>query len=1090
MKLLAPALIALCASAASARVPLTFETNHGQAPEYVQYLARWNGSCIGLTGTEALFTFRDGAIVRMQWLGANADARGEGLEPLPGRSNYFLGSDPKGWRTDIPHFARVEYRDLYPGVNLVYYGVPGKIEYDLVVAPGADPRQIRLAFPGAKVRLTRAGELVVRAGSREIRHERPLVYQEVSGGRRRVDGRYRLSAGGRVGFEVAAYDRSRALVIDPTVVNYATYLGGMLEDQARAITVDSSGNAYVTGWTFSPNFPATPAGVLQPSLNGVVADAFVTKFSPTGDRILFSTYLGGAGPDNAYGIALDAAGNIYVAGETGSGAFPVTTGSFQQTLRGGSGISDGFVTKLNPSGSAMIYSTYFGGVGHDFIRAIAVDAAGHAYVTGQTQSGALPVQNPLQERPAGGGDAFFTKFTPDGSGLVYSTYFGGTGGENGLGIAVDGTGAAYVTGFTRSTNFPFTANTIQTMQGGSADVMIVKVNPAGSAIVYALALGGSGADEGNGIAIDAAGSAYVVGNTDSFAYPITLTGFQPIVQQSPDAFVTKINPAGTAMVYSGFLGGRGGDFGQGVAVDAAGNTWAIGRTDSGNFPTVEALPFPRGGFDAFLTRINAAGDTITFSTFIGGIADEVAYGVAVDALGNAYVAGVTASMNFPATAGAAMVSPGGGMSDAFVIKIGEPGSIPAPIMVTVSPASVALTNSQTQQFTAMVTGTLNTAVTWSRTPAVGAISATGLYTAPAGILTEQIVTVTATSVADMIRSASATVRLIPLVVSVTVNPNAATLRASQTQQFTATVSNAANTAVNWSISPNVGSISTTGLYTAPSFVSAQQVVTVTATSVADATKSASAFVTLVLVAPAITQQGIANAASFISSLLSGGVAPGEILVFYGTRMGPRDLVNLQLTPAGFISTLLADTRVLFDDVAAPLIYVSEGQIACIVPYSVASRSNTNIQVEYLGVRSNTVSMPVAPSSPGIFTANQAGTEQAAAFNQDASPNAPSNPAGKETIMVLFATGEGQTNPSGVDGKPATVPLPRPTLPVDVFFGGVRATEILYAGGAPGLTAGLLQLNVVIPAGAPSGNVAIRVRIGESMSQGGVTVAIR
>jgi hypothetical protein len=642
------------------KLPLSFEPNRGQTDARVMFLARVSGYTLFVTSTEAVFAGRDGSVERMKLLGANRKMRIEPLDKQPGISNYFIGNDPSKWRTNVANYGRVALREVYPGIDLIFYGNERQLEYDWVVAPGADPKQIRVRCEGADpVRKNADGDLVLSAS---LRQKKPLIRQEG----RRIEGGY-VVHGREVAFQVARYDATRPLVIDPVLV-YSTYLGGSGNDQGNGIAVDGAGNAYVTGTTASTNFPTT--NPLQAS-NGGVGDAFVTKINAAGSALVYSTYLGGSGNDEGRGIAVDGAGNAYVTGTTTSTNFP--TASPLQASYGGSYV-EAFVTKINSLGNALLYSTYLGGSGGDEGRSIAVDGAGNAYVTGTTASTNFPTANPLQASNGGGADAFVTKINAAGSTLVYSTYLGGSGQDGGNGIAVDGSGNAYVTGTTSSTNFP-TKNALQaSYAGGNTDAFVTKINAAGSALVYSTYLGGSSPDEGKGIAVDGSGNAYVTGYTidSSSPYFPTKNALQALNAGGQDAFVTKISAAGS-LVYSTFLGGSdGSDLGSGIAVDTLGNAYVTGQTDSTNFPTNNPLQTNNDvgtyRYRAFVSKINAAGSSLAYSTYLGGSdGTELGNGIAVDGSGNAYVTGWTTSTNFP-TANPLQASYGGG-ADAFVVSI-------------------------------------------------------------------------------------------------------------------------------------------------------------------------------------------------------------------------------------------------------------------------------------------------------------------------------------------------------------------------------------------------------------------------------------
>src|SRR2546426_8235950 len=511
------------------KLPLSFERNDGQTDSQVKFLSRGRGYTLFLTPTEAVLALRhkdplapsagerarvrgnsqssprptegegqgEGAILRMHLLGANAQSKVTGLDKLPGIVNYFMGSDPKKWRTSIPTYKKVEYQNIYPGIDLAYYGNQGKLEYDLVVAPGADPSQIKLAFEGAiDIRLAESGDLILTTDTGDVRLQKPLVYQVGADGHRNlIAGSYVVFLNTRhaspvtrhVGFDVASYDHSKPIVIDP-VLFYSTYLGGSADDRGEGIAVDAAGNAYVkesisssTGWTFP--IPTGPGA--QGNYGGGTSDAFVMKLNATGTAIMYATYLGGSSNDGGNGIAVDAAGNAYVTGFTDSTNFP--TANPVQAANGGG--DDAFVTKPGTSGG-LGDSTYLGGSSNDEGRGIAVDAAGNAYVAGSNGSTNFPTASPLQAANGGSSDAFVTKLNAAGSALLYSTYLGGSASDSGQGIAVDAAGNAYVTGSTSSTNFP-TQNPTQATNGTGSDAFIAELNASGSSLLYSTFLGGS-----------------------------------------------------------------------------------------------------------------------------------------------------------------------------------------------------------------------------------------------------------------------------------------------------------------------------------------------------------------------------------------------------------------------------------------------------------------------------------------------------------------------------------------------------------------------------------------------------------------------
>ena len=685
LALLAVALPLAAAGNTYGQLPLSFEPNQGQTDARVRFFSRASGYMLFVTANESVFAGRDGSVERMKLIGANPKPRFEPLDKQPGISNYFIGNHPEKWRTNLPNYGKVALKDVYPGIDLVFYGNERQLEYDWVVAPGADPGLIRVKWEGAsQVTRNSSGDLVLSASL--IEHK-PVVLQEG----KRIEGGY-VVRGRQVAFEIARYDHSKPLVIDP-VLTYSTYLGGGGVDQGRAIAVDGSGNAYVTGFTSSTDFPS--GNSIQNKFGGGTFDAFVTKINAAGSARVYSTYLGGDVTEQGTGIAVDGSGNAYITGFTNSYDFP-TSKAIQSAF--GLGAQDAFVSKIDAAGSTLVYSTYLGGGATDFGQGIAVDGAGNVYVTGYTNSNDFPTNSALQTTNGGiGYDAFVTKINAAGSAYVYSTYLGGSGDEFGEGIAVDAAGNAYVTGITYSTNFP-TTNPLQPNFGGFTDVFVTKINAAGSVRVYSTYLGGSGADVGTGIAVDGSGSAYVTGYTLSSDFPNKAPLQMGNGGAANDAFVSKINTAGSALVYSTFLGGTGDDRGAGIAVDRAGNAYVTGSTASSDFPTANPVQTKNGGgVDAFVTKLNVTGSAYGYSTYVGGNGDDFGSGIAVDASGNAYVTGAAGSANFP-TANPLQASYGS-FGDAFVLSISAPAQITSGAhFVPVAPCRVADTRNANGPF--------------------------------------------------------------------------------------------------------------------------------------------------------------------------------------------------------------------------------------------------------------------------------------------------------------------------------------------------------------------------------------------------------
>jgi hypothetical protein len=665
------------------QLPLAFEINQGQSDARVRFLARGAGYSLFLTADEAVLALRPAgqrtgsapgrrtradtgpltpAIVRLALAGADPTPAVEGLDPQPGRSHYLIGNDPGRWQRDIARFGKVKYHQVYPGVDVVYYGNQHQLEYDFIVAPGVDPGKIQLVPSGVKaLHLDAQGNLVLETAQGDLVQHKPVVYQDIDGKRFPIDGRYALLDKQRVGFAIGRYDARLPLVIDP-VLGYSTYVGGNDQDYGQGIAVDGSGNAYVIGTTFSTDFPM--ANARQPANGGGMSDVFVSKLNASGTALVYSTYLGGSDEDVGAGIAVDGIGNAYVAGHTVSNDFP-TVAPLQSVH---TGIYDGFVAKLDASGGNLVYSTYLGGSAGAQVRAIAVDGSGNAYVTGLTYSTNFPVVAAPQPTFGGGsfGDAFVSKLNGTGNALAYSTYLGGNGEEDGRGIAVDAVGSAIVVGLTGSSNFP-TVNALYPTGAGIQDAFVTRLNAAGNALTYSTYLGGSGYDQANAVAVDASGNAYVIGHTDSTDFPIA--GAMRFWAGDYDAFVSKLNATGSGLVYSTYLGGSGGDFGDAIAVDGTGNAYVAGHTASPDFPTVDAvqtLSDPLG--DAFVGALNPAGSALVYSTYLGGDDTDAANGIALDRAGNAYVVGTAFSGNFP-TLNPLQAITGGG-PDAFVAKIG------------------------------------------------------------------------------------------------------------------------------------------------------------------------------------------------------------------------------------------------------------------------------------------------------------------------------------------------------------------------------------------------------------------------------------
>ena len=765
-------------------LPLSFEANQGQTDSRVRFLSRGGGYSLFLTPNEAVLALQAGqtlkpegkangrkpamqswkfaapTVLRMQLVGSNAAPGMMGMDELPGKTNYFIGNSPANWRTNVPNYRKVAEHGVYPGIDLVYYGTQRQLEYDFVVAPGSDPHAIRLAFQGADhLRIDSQGNLIASIGCGEVSLHRPIAYQEtLDGAKQPVVARYLIRGRRNVAFQVGKHDAGRPLIIDP-ILSYSTYLGGSSIDGANGIAVAPDGSAFITGETFSTDFPT--ANPFQTNLKGP-EDAFVSKISADGSTLLYSTYLGGIETDIAYGIAVDSSGEAYVAGTTDSPDFPVTPNAFN-TLCGYDGacgaslntqgytVYNGFVTKFNVAGSALIYSGLIGYYENVECLAIAVDSAENAYVTGEVGPNLTPttVLPPTEPPPppfvpstpcatcgfqltltGSGTDAFIDKIDASGSEILYQSYLGGSDEDVGYGVAVDSNANAYVTGLTYSTDFPGSTTAtitplitpLQSTYAGAGAAFFSKVNTnatGAASLVYSTYLGGSGLDQGNGVAVDSTGNAYVAGGTSSIASSL---GF--IIPGSPfqsdckldsgvcegDAFVAKLDPAlgGTpSLVYFSYLGGSLADSASAIAVDSSLDAYVTGSTVSTDFPILGAVFQPTyggGNADAFVTELNPAGSALVYSTYLGGSNTDTGNGIAVDTANpaSAYVAGQTCSFDFPL---ANPLQPTyGGNCDAFVSKVSIQEGIalnPAGLLfptqslgTTSPPQTVTLTNGE------------------------------------------------------------------------------------------------------------------------------------------------------------------------------------------------------------------------------------------------------------------------------------------------------------------------------------------------------------------------------------------------------------
>ncbi|MGH7975433.1 MAG: SBBP repeat-containing protein, partial [Limisphaerales bacterium] len=737
-------------------LPLYFEANQGQANVPAQFIARGRDSQFLISPTGAQMVLRksaaENAAVQMRFVGANPSAQICGDAGLSGKINYLVGNNPAQWRSDIPTFAKVGVKEIYPSINVVYYGNQQQLEYDFTIAPGANPNAIAIRFDGAKkISVNAQGELILALRDGEIRQPKSVIYQMVGGARKAISGGYKILDAHTVAFSIGQYDRALPLVIDP-ILSYSTYFGGNAGETAWAVAVSTNdGSIYIAGQTLSKQFYYTP-GAFQTNFAGgkIRGDGFVAKFDNSGQQLIYLTYLGGSADDEIFGIAVDAAGNAFVTGYTQSTNFPTAnaiypqiSGPYYKDFK--SYAADAFVAELDAGGSNLIYSTYLGGEAPDAAYGIALDSSDNAYVTGFTYSTNFPTTNAIQDHLActnsfdANANAFVTEIASGGTNLVFSTYLGGTNFDEGQGIAVDNAGYVYVTGYTASTNFP-TYNPLYSKLNGSTnknnsayDAFVTKFQPFStnwilsassqtysiSNLVYSTYLGGTNNDMGRSIACDTNGDAFVTGWTTSTNFPNTYTnvpGLSFIATNrtstlATNVFLTKINSDGTALLYSTLFGGKGGDVGNGVAVDTAGDAFVVGSTTSTDFPTTNTsgslAQSNSGKSDVFVTAFNTNATALLFSAYLGGKSDDFGYGIAVDGSGNAYIVGQTLSTDFPTSE--PFQSSRNGTNDAFIAKI---VLTPASPEIVTQPTNQDIGVGSTATFNVTASGTTPVSFQW------------------------------------------------------------------------------------------------------------------------------------------------------------------------------------------------------------------------------------------------------------------------------------------------------------------------------------------------------------------------------------------
>ncbi|MBI4479302.1 MAG: SBBP repeat-containing protein [Acidobacteria bacterium] len=1026
--------------------------------------------------------------IRMRFVGANSAAKIEGLDKLPGISNYYVGSDPTQWQTNIPQYARVAYRDLYPGTDAIFYGNPQELEYDFVVAPGADPGAIQLKFDGVReTRLDASGNLVLGLADGEVRLHRPVIYQEVDGHRRAVGGGYVLR-GNSIRFHFGSYDPTQPLIIDP-VLTYSTFLGGTLLDYPVDMAVDAAGNAYIVGLTESGNFPT--ANAFQPNNRLGTYDGFVTKINAAGTALVYSTFLGGPNGDWLSVVAVDASGNAWVAGQTASSNFP-TLNPIQSARSGGS--SDTTLSELSPTGS-LLYSTFYGGSGDDNPTGLAVDASG-VYVAGFTSSQNFPTQNAVQSTFGGAtsscgsyGDGYIFKLNLSGSSRIYSTYVGGSSCDIIYGLALDDAGSVYLTGQTFSSNFP-TQNPLRPALGGGSgctfngaavncpDAFVTKLNTNGNAWIYSTYLGGAGSDFAFDIAVDSAGAAYVTGSAGSPDFPLA-NPLQP-TYRSGDAFVTKIDPAGSALAYSTYLGGSSSEAGWGIAVESSGVAHVSGITFSTDFPRQNPIQSAAGGgMDVFVTTLSPSGTVVLFSSYLGGSGQDWLEKMAVDSSGNVYLTGRTNSGNFPLAS--PLQQSIAGNEDVFVVKLSITGAQTVlfsdgnfrgsdwdlTVFLNQPTAGTSTASEETsggnpgsfRRVNNTVNGQGQSVFVWGfhrhlastfdpRTRGaidfidysedarfLGVGSGDGQGTGPA------------------LRQNGKVYVAGNLVTGVPASWTRLGLSGLRAQQFVELIGG--STFLDSNSHPDFsanGSPIDFGFRRANS----------------SAGQYSSSFgidnwtITLKLVTvpkPAVADGGVVNHASFAPS--PAPVAPGSIAAVFGTNLNDGStMVASSLGADGKLGTALGGTSVTVNSTPAPLFYSTPSQLGIQIPFEAAGQTTATIQVTVNSQTSVPRTINLTATASGIFTLNQLGTGIAGVLHEDGSTLVTAqNPARPDEVVTFFATGFGALTPPLATGAPSTgnQTLVTPSVTVD----GIPS-EVQFSGATAGFV-GLNHIKVRIPA---------------------------
>lgn len=1002
----------ICAPVGLMAEAVWFEPNAGQLHPAVQF----RSGNIYLRADKAA-VYADGTPVVLRLEHANTNAKPEAMDRLEGLSNYYLGNDPAKWGIGVPHFARVRYHEVYPGIDLVYYGnAQGKLEYDFIVKPAADPQAIRMAY-NRPVHRESNGDLLI--GS--LHQRRPRVYQAGQ----EIECDYIVRGARRVELALAQYDRNAPLTIDP-VIDYSTYLGGNAQDTANSVAVDSAGNMYVTGWLQSPNYPS-----LDPfqQTSGTARFIVIAKILAGGNALAWYTYVGGSALNDSEKIALDSSGNTYIAGFTSSTDFPVKNAA--QPVFGG-GYENAVIVKVDRNGK-LVYSTYLGGNNQERALGLAVDSAGSAFVAGFTWSIDFPVTNALQPRMTGRPDAFLAKLSPSGDHFLFATYLGGSGLEYGKGLTLDSSGNPVIVGTTASADFP-TVNPLQSALGAGAESgFITKISSAGDEILYSTYFGGNASILLNAVRLDFADNIWTFGQAVGPGLPLQNPLQSSFAGGQMDTVISKLSAKGDAILFSTYFGGSDIDFPSDLAIDSSGNVYASGFTYSGDFPLKNSMqPFAGAiiGYknDTYLVKLSSTGALI-YSTLLGGNGADYNGGVTVGTNGAVYLVGSTGSNNFPLK-NPLQATNGGGPSDMYIVRL-------APEAAPVSPLAIS---PATLLFRYVAGGAAPATQTVSVSSASGSVPLTPVSNAnwltftlagpstpstlninanPSGLQPGvyngaiQLDPQTSIQVNFTVLAAGPVVSGIsPAVIAIGSEATTVTITGSGFQQG-ASVQLSGGSALATTF------IDSGTLQIRLDKTSLSQQVTLSFVVVnPESAPSNAVSLTIGTPAPSFTAAGVVNASSFAG----GPVAPGEIISIFGSNL------------TGSVS---------FDGVAATLVFASPGQVNVTVPYTV-SGSTTSMQMG-----STSVQLPVTPAAPGIFAAVAAG----------------------QNILTLYATGCGVLTND---------PLPRCALPVSVTVNNQPAT-VLYAGIAPNLVQGANQVNIQLPDGITSGTLSIVLTAGAASS---------